>query len=112
ETTFNLYAYQPRGWIGGWTVFYWGWWIAWSPVVGMFIARISRGITIREFVIGVLLVTVGFTFMWMTFFGNNALHMIINQNILQMADAVAADTSVALCQFLDCLPLSSVSSLL
>lgn len=112
ETTFNLYAYQPRGWIGGWTLFYWGWWIAWSPFVGMFIARISRGRTIREFVIGVLLVPVGFTFMWMTFFGNNALHMIINQNIIQMADAVAADTSVALFQFLEYLPLSSVSSLL
>ncbi|MGB3612076.1 MAG: choline BCCT transporter BetT [Cellvibrio sp.] len=112
ETTFNLYAYQPRGWIGGWTLFYWGWWIAWSPFVGMFIARISRGRTIREFVIGVLLVPVGFTFMWMTFFGNNALHMIINQNITQIADAVAADTSVALFQFLEYLPLSSVSSLL
>src|SRR5690606_24007400 len=112
ETTFNLYAYQPRGWIGGWTLFYWGWWIAWSPFVGMCIARISRGRTIRKFVIGVLLVPVGFTFMWMTFFGNNALHMIINQNIIQMADAVAADTSVALFQFLEYLPLSSVSSLL
>ena len=46
--TFNLYAYQPTGWIGGWTLFYWGWWIAWSPFVGMFIARISRGRTIRQ----------------------------------------------------------------
>lgn len=112
ETTFNLYAYEPRGWIGGWTLFYWGWWIAWSPFVGMFIARVSRGRTIREFVVGVLLVPVGFTFMWMTFFGNSALHMIVNQNITQIADAVAADTSVALFQFLEYLPLSSVSSLI
>lgn len=111
-TTFNLYAYEPRGWIGGWTLFYWGWWIAWSPFVGMFIARVSRGRTIREFVIGVLLVPVGFTFMWMTFFGNNALHMIIDQNIMQMADAVAADTSVALFQFLEYLPFSTISSLI
>src|SRR5690606_30113833 len=54
--TFNLYAYQPTGWIGGWTLFYWGWWIAWSPFVGMFIARISRGRTVREFIAGVLFV--------------------------------------------------------
>ncbi|MDE4740138.1 BCCT family transporter, partial [Klebsiella pneumoniae] len=45
--TFNLYAYEPTGWLGGWTLFYWGWWIAWSPFVGMFIARISRGRTVR-----------------------------------------------------------------
>ena len=59
--TFNLYAHEPTDWIGGWTLFYWGWWIAWSPFVGLFIARISRGRTIREFVSGVLLVPAGFT---------------------------------------------------
>ncbi len=112
ETTFNLYAYEPRGWIGGWTLFYWGWWIAWSPFVGMFIARVSRGRTIRQFVIGVLLVPVGFTFMWMTFFGNSALHMIIDQNITQLAADVEANTSVALFQFFEYMPWSTVSSLL
>lgn len=50
--TFNLYAYQPNGWIGGWTILYWAWWISWSPFVGMFIARVSRGRTIREFIVG------------------------------------------------------------
>ncbi|MYM62678.1 choline BCCT transporter BetT [Pseudomaricurvus sp. HS19] len=112
ETTFNLYAYEPRGWIGGWTLFYWGWWIAWSPFVGMFIARVSRGRTIRQFVIGVLLVPVGFTFMWMTFFGNSALHMIIDQDITQLAADVEANTSVALFQFFEYLPWSTISSLL
>lgn len=112
ETTFNLYAYKPSGWIGGWTLFYWGWWIAWSPFVGMFIARISRGRTIREFVIGVLLVPVGFTFMWMTFFGNNALHMILDQGMQPLADAVQADTSVALFQFFEHLPWPVISSTL
>ena len=79
EMTFNLYAYQSSNndWIGGWTLFYWGWWIAWSPFVGMFIARISRGRTVREFVVSVLFVPLGFTFMWMTFYGNTALHMIM-----------------------------------
>lgn len=56
EMTFNLYAYQPNGWIGGWTIMYWAWWISWSPFVGMFIARVSRGRTIREFIVGVMLI--------------------------------------------------------
>ncbi len=110
--TFNLHAYEPTSWIGGWTLFYWGWWIAWSPFVGMFIARVSRGRTIREFVVGVLLVPVGFTFMWMTFFGDTAIHMILMQGIGELADAVAADTSVALFKFLEQLPLSGITSLL
>ncbi|AHF00528.1 choline transporter [Thiomicrospira aerophila AL3] len=110
--TFNLYAYEPTDWIGGWTLFYWGWWIAWAPFVGMFIAMVSKGRTIREFVLGVLLVPVGFTFMWMTFFGGTALHMIMVQGITELADAVAADTSVALFQFLEHLPLSSITAII
>lgn len=109
--TFNLYAYEPTGWIGGWTLFYWAWWIAWSPFVGMFIARVSRGRTIREFVVGVLFVPVGFTFMWMTVFGDTAIHMVMVQGIQSLADAVAADTSVALFQFFEHLPFSSIMSL-
>lgn len=112
ETTFNLYAYEPTDWIGGWTLFYWGWWIAWSPFVGMFIARISRGRTIREFICGVLFVPTGFTFMWMTFFGNTAIHMILGEGFTQLSDAVAADASVALFKFFEHLPLSSITSLL
>lgn len=110
--TFNLYAYEPTDWIGGWTLFYWGWWIAWAPFVGMFIAMVSKGRTIREFVLGVLLVPVGFTFMWMTFFGGTALHMIMVQGITELADAVAADTAVALFQFLEHLPFSSITAIL
>ncbi|EPR36269.1 choline/carnitine/betaine transporter [Alkalidesulfovibrio alkalitolerans DSM 16529] len=111
-TTFNLYAYEPTGWIGGWTLFYWGWWIAWAPFVGMFIARVSRGRTIREFVLGVLLVPVGFTFMWMTFFGNTALHMIMVQGIASLGEAVSRDTTMALFEFFEHLPLSGITSLL
>lgn len=110
--TFNQYAYEPTSWLGGWTLFYWGWWIAWAPFVGMFIARVSRGRTIREFVIGVLLVPVGFTFMWMTFFGNTALHMIMLEGYTGLAGAVSADTAVALFQFFEHLPLASITSLL
>lgn len=79
--TFNLYAYEPKSskWLGGWTLLYWGWWLSWSPFVGMFIARVSRGRTIREFVTGVLFVPAGFTLMWMTVFGNSAIYLIMNQ---------------------------------
>lgn len=112
EMTFNLYAYEPSAWIGGWTLFYWGWWIAWAPFVGMFIARVSRGRTIREFTIGVLLVPMGFTLMWMTFFGNTAIHMIMNEGLVSLAEAVLEDESVALFQFLEQLPLSGLTSLI
>lgn len=112
DTTFNLYAYEPKDWIGGWTLFYWGWWIAWSPFVGMFIARVSRGRTIREFVVGVLAVPVGFTFLWMTVFGNTGIHMILEQGLTELADAVAADSSVALFQFFEYLPLTTIFSFL
>lgn len=113
EMTFNLYAYQSAAgseWIGGWTLFYWGWWIAWSPFVGMFIARISRGRTVREFVVSVLFVPLGFTFMWMTFYGNTALHMIMVDGMGLLLEAVSADSSVALFKFLEALPLSVVTS--
>ncbi len=76
QTTFwiNNYGEGAAGWHGDWTLFYWGWWIAWSPFVGMFIARVSRGRTIREFIGGVLLVPVIFSSFWLTVFGNSALH--------------------------------------
>ncbi|MBH9310997.1 choline BCCT transporter BetT [Pseudomonas aeruginosa] len=72
--SFDLYAYGgPSDWLGSWTVFYWAWWIAWAPFVGLFIARISRGRTLREFVFGVLFIPLGFTLAWMSIFGNSAL---------------------------------------
>lgn len=106
--TFTLYAYRPNEWIGGWTLFYWGWWISWSPFVGMFIARISRGRTVREFVVGVLLVPSGFTFLWFTAFGNTALSMEMSGSA-QMVAAVEADVAVALFQFLEHLPFAAVT---
>jgi choline/glycine/proline betaine transport protein len=66
-------TYSQGHWQNGWTVFYWGWWIAWAPFVGMFIARISRGRTIREFIGGVLLVATLMTFFWLSVFGGSAL---------------------------------------
>ena len=68
-------------WFSSWTVFYWGWWIAWSPFVGMFIARVSKGRTIRQFIVGVLLIPSAVAILWMTGFGNSALHQEIYQRV-------------------------------
>ncbi|MDO5058503.1 MAG: choline BCCT transporter BetT [Neisseria sp.] len=108
--TFNLFAYQKTDWIGGWTILYWGWWLSWAPFVGLFIARVSRGRTIREFVIGVLLVPTGFTFMWMTVFGNSAIDMILNHGAASLGEIVSQDVSLALFSFLEQLPLSGIAS--
>ncbi|WP_336939054.1 choline BCCT transporter BetT [Acinetobacter modestus] len=110
--TFNLYAYQPNGWIGGWTIMYWAWWISWSPFVGMFIARVSRGRTIREFIVGVLLIPTGFTIIWMGFLGNAALFNIMQEHNVSLIHAVQSDSSVALFEFLNHLPFSGMMSLL
>ncbi|WP_426050672.1 BCCT family transporter [Brevundimonas sp. SL161] len=110
--TFNLYAYEPRGWMANWTLFYWAWWIAWSPFVGMFIARISRGRTVREFVIGVLLVPTGFTFLWMTIFGNTAISLDMGAAAGAISQAVTADLSTAIFQFLEELPGTAITSTL
>ncbi len=109
--TFNLYAYDPTDWLGGWTLLYWGWWISWSPFVGMFIARVSRGRTIRQFITGILLVPTGFTFMWMTVFGNSAIYMIMKEGMTSLADTVSADSSLALFAFLEHFPFSTVLSM-
>ena len=110
--TFNLYAYQPSGWIGGWTIMYWAWWISWSPFVGMFIARVSEGRSIREFIVGVLLIPTGFTLIWMGFMGNAALYSIMHEANTGLLEAVQRDSSVALFEFLNNLPFSSVTSII
>ncbi|OTA21203.1 choline transporter [Xenorhabdus beddingii] len=110
--TFNLYAYEPKSshWLGGWTLLYWGWWLSWSPFVGMFIARVSRGRTIREFVTGVLFVPSGFTLMWMTAFGNSAIDLIANKGAKELANVVQSDVSLALFNFLEYFPFPTVLS--
>src|SRR3712207_7834581 len=66
---------QDNAWLGSWTVFYWSWWIAWCPYVGLFIARISRGRTIREFVLGTVIGPSVVTFVWMAVFGGSAIQL-------------------------------------
>lgn len=109
--TFHTYTYDsPRneGWFGGWTLLYWAWWISWSPFVGMFIARISRGRTVREFITGVLVVPATFNFIWMTIFGNTAIWL--DTRAGGALAAVAGDTNSLLFHFLDLLPFASVTS--
>ena len=110
DKTFNLYAYESTNWIGGWTLFYWAFWLSWSPFVGMFIARISKGRTIREFVTGVLFVPSGLTFLWMTVFGNTAIHALMNGTAGDLANVVQQDASLALFSFLEMFPLPQVLS--
>jgi choline/glycine/proline betaine transport protein len=110
RNTFNLFAYQKTDWIGGWTIFYWGWWLAWAPFVGLFIARISRGRTIREFILGVMLVPTIFTLIWMTIFGNSAIDMVLNQGNELLGSLANDNTPVALFLFLEQFPWSSLLS--
>ncbi|NQZ87375.1 MAG: choline BCCT transporter BetT [Colwellia sp.] len=110
HNTFNLFAYKKTDWIGGWTIFYWGWWLAWAPFVGLFIARISRGRTIREFIIGVMLIPTVFTLFWMTIFGNSAIDLVYNQGVVGLGEMVSKDSSVALFVFLENFPFTSVLS--
>lgn len=111
ERTFNLQAYTRSDWIGNWTLFIFGWTIAWAPFVGLFIAKISRGRTIRQFVVGVMLVPTVFTFLWFSIFGDTALHLIMNEGYSSLVQDVQADHAVALFKLYELLPLSSLLSL-
>ena len=108
--TFNIYAYEPTPWIDAWTLFYWAWWISWSPFVGMFIARISRGRTVREFVTAVLFIPAGFTFFWMTVFGNTAIRIDTGVADGALGAAISDDVSVGLFHFFEYLPFPDVTS--
>jgi choline/glycine/proline betaine transport protein len=102
---------REASWQGSWTIFYWSWWIAWSPFVGMFIARISKGRTVREFVLGVLIVPSILTFVWVSTFGGSAIYetLFVDTGIL---DAANANTATALFELLTRYPLANVSALL
>lgn len=79
--SFNTYAFDPPiDWLNAWTVFFWAWWIAWGPFVGLFLARISRGRTIRQFVAGTLILPLAFMMAWMSIMGNSAIDLVMNDN--------------------------------
>ena len=110
ERTFNLQAYSRSDWIGNWTLFIFGWTIAWAPFVGLFIAKISRGRTIREFVVGVMLVPSLFTFLWFSVFGDTALNEIMNEGYTALIADVQSNQAIALFKLYEVLPLTSIVS--
>lgn len=104
--SFKTYAYEQQntGWFTGWTVLYWAWWCSWAPFVGLFIARISRGRTIREFIFGVLAVPSLFSVLWFTVFGNSAIW--IDEHLAGGAlSTLTGAPEVLLFAFFDYLPL-------
>jgi BCCT family betaine/carnitine transporter len=106
----NPVGREDEAFLHGWTVFYWAWWISWSPFVGTFIARVSRGRTIREFLIAVLIVPTAVTTVWMSAFGGNGLDQTI-AGVGKLANGVG-DSSLSLFQMLNELPLATVTSAL
>jgi len=102
-------TYKQSAWQSDWTVFYWAWWISWSPFVGMFIARISRGRTLKEFVLGVLIVPSLLTFLWLSTFGGSALFLELN-SLADVATAVTDNIATSLYVLLEQFPISSVTS--
>ncbi len=110
ERTFNLQAYERSDWIGNWTLFIFGWTIAWAPFVGLFIAKISRGRTIRQFVFGVMFVPTIFTFFWFAVFGDTALNMIMNEGYTALISEVQDNQAIALFKLYEELPLTSIVS--
>ncbi|MFC5462918.1 BCCT family transporter [Massilia niabensis] len=103
--------FRDSTWVGTWTIFYWAWWISWSPFVGLFIARVSRGRTIREFILGTVLAPSLAAFLWFSIFGGTALHMEIWQHV-PLAEAVKADVATGLFAMFDAMPFGLVMSVL
>ncbi|MFY2506979.1 BCCT family transporter [Vibrio pectenicida] len=107
----NPHGREDEAWFQGWTVFYWAWWISWSPFVGMFIARVSKGRTVREFLIAVLIVPSLVTLLWMSVFGGIAIDQVVN-NIGELGANGLTDVSLAMFQMFDVLPFGSVLSVI
>ncbi|WP_282338813.1 MULTISPECIES: choline transporter [Pseudomonas] len=88
--TLNSFAFdRPTEWMNSWTLFFWAWWVAWAPFVGLFLARISRGRTIRQFVLGTLIIPFVFTLLWLSIFGNSALYQILHGNLAFANEVIA-----------------------
>ncbi|KFE97618.1 BCCT family transporter [Chryseobacterium luteum] len=111
DLTFNTHVYEDKTlpWFYNWTILYWAWWISWSPFVGLFIAKISKGRSIREFIAAVLIIPTLFNFIWMSVFGNSAIW--IDFNFANGAlSALVSDPDALMFRFLEYLPLSNILS--
>lgn len=105
----RMTPFRESSWVGDWTIFYWAWWISWSPFVGLFIARVSRGRTIREFLLGTVLAPTLVGFAWFAVFGGTALHMEIFDGV-PLAAAVQADVSTAIFAMFEAMPFGTAMS--
>lgn len=101
--------FRDSTWVGNWTIFYWAWWISWSPFVGLFIARVSRGRTVREFILGTVLAPSLAAFIWFSIFGGSALYLEIWQHV-PLTEAVKSDVSTALFVMLETMPFGTIMS--
>lgn len=108
QYSLRMQPYVGGTWVKDWTIFYWAWAIAWSPFVGSFIARVSKGRTIREFIIGVLIIPPIIACFWIAVFGGTAIWFDLNEDT-HIAEAVSSDVTIALFQMLEYLPLSMVA---
>lgn len=107
----NPHGREDEAWFQGWTVFYWAWWVSWSPFVGMFIARVSKGRTIREFIAGVLIVPTLVTVVWMSIFGGIAIEQVMTK-VGALGTAGLTDVPLAMFQMFDELPLGNILSMI
>ncbi len=111
--SFRMDAFDSeKTWVQGWTIFYWAWWISWAPFVGTFIARVSRGRTIREFVLGVLAVPTLFSALWFSVFGGTAIALDLFDNVGIMNIMETSGMEVALFSVLQQFPLSTLISII
>ena len=110
QLSFKTYVYEQEhtGWFSGWTILYWAWWCSWAPFVGLFIARISKGRTIREFIFGVLVIPSMFGILWFTVFGNTAIWLNNGEAAGTLGQMISSPETL-LFKFLDYLPLSGVT---
>ncbi len=107
----NPYGRTDQAWLHGWTVVYWAWWISWSPFVGSFIARISKGRTIREFLVAVLIVPTLVTTVWMSVFGGQAIHQVMDK-IGSLGQNGITEVPLAMFQMFDALPMGTILSVI
>ncbi|MEZ9132031.1 BCCT family transporter [Vibrio breoganii] len=107
----NPHGRDDEAWFQGWTVFYWAWWISWSPFVGMFIARVSKGRTVRQFMTAVLIVPTTVTLIWMSTFGGLAIDQVIN-NVGILGTKGLTDVSLAMFEMFDAMPMANMLSII
>lgn len=107
----NPHGREDEGWMHGWTVFYWAWWISWSPFVGMFIARVSKGRTVRQFLISVMIIPTLATALWMSAFGGIAIEQVVNK-VGELGENGLQDITMALFNMYDAIPMSTALSVI